>query len=404
MLTAYDALTAHVFDEAGIPVLLVGDSASMVVFGHDSTIPVTLDELIPLTAAVVRGTSRALIVADLPFGSYQASPERGPRGRDQVPQGSRRARGQAGGRPPGPPPGRGAGRGRHPGHGAPRASPRSRSTCSAATGCRAGARTASSCCRTRRRWRRRARSRSCWSACPRSSPPGSPSAVSIPTIGIGAGPDCDAQVLVWQDMAGLSPRTAEVRQALRGRGRRARPGRAVLRRGGHRRAVPDRGVLLPLTCAPALLRPRLAPGRRGLGRVALNDPFGHIYPFRRLRLLAPAWCAEFPGVCAASPGGSLMRRIPALLPVSAFAAGLVLAITGCSSGGKPVHPGGAGHVRRGEQAGRRRPAACRPGRSGPAARPRACGWRSRRAGSRCPRRPVPVPCTPSASAGSSRRC
>src|SRR6204780_2500185 len=74
MLTAYDALTAHVFDEAGIPVLLVGDSASMVVFGHDSTIPVTLDELIPLTAAVVRGTSRALIVADLPFGSYQASP------------------------------------------------------------------------------------------------------------------------------------------------------------------------------------------------------------------------------------------------------------------------------------------------------------------------------------------
>src|SRR5580700_4255607 len=73
MLTAYDALTAHVFDEAGIPVLLVGDSAGMVVFGHDTTIPVTLDELIPLTAAVVRGTSRALVVADLPFGSYQAS-------------------------------------------------------------------------------------------------------------------------------------------------------------------------------------------------------------------------------------------------------------------------------------------------------------------------------------------
>src|SRR5579862_499965 len=74
MLTAYDALTARVFDDAGIPVLLVGDSASMVVYGHDSTIPVTLDELIPLTAAVVRGTRRALIVADLPFGSYQASP------------------------------------------------------------------------------------------------------------------------------------------------------------------------------------------------------------------------------------------------------------------------------------------------------------------------------------------
>ena len=73
MLTAYDALSAHIFDEAGIPVLLVGDSAAMVVFGHDTTIPVTLDDLIPLTAAVVRGTSRAMVVADLPFGSYQAS-------------------------------------------------------------------------------------------------------------------------------------------------------------------------------------------------------------------------------------------------------------------------------------------------------------------------------------------
>jgi 3-methyl-2-oxobutanoate hydroxymethyltransferase len=75
MLTAYDALTARVFDDAGIPVLLVGDSAGMVVYGHDTTIPVTVDDLLPLTAAVVRGTSRAMVVADLPFGSYQASPE-----------------------------------------------------------------------------------------------------------------------------------------------------------------------------------------------------------------------------------------------------------------------------------------------------------------------------------------
>lgn len=73
MITAYDALTAAVFDEAGIPALLVGDSAAMVVHGHDSTIPVTVDELLPLVAAVVRGSSRAVVVADLPFGSYQAS-------------------------------------------------------------------------------------------------------------------------------------------------------------------------------------------------------------------------------------------------------------------------------------------------------------------------------------------
>jgi 3-methyl-2-oxobutanoate hydroxymethyltransferase len=75
MLTAYDALTAQVFDDAGIPVLLVGDSAAMVVYGYDSTIPVTVDDLIPLVAGVVRSTKRAMVVADLPFGSYQASPE-----------------------------------------------------------------------------------------------------------------------------------------------------------------------------------------------------------------------------------------------------------------------------------------------------------------------------------------
>ncbi|NHC12507.1 3-methyl-2-oxobutanoate hydroxymethyltransferase [Motilibacter sp. E257] len=74
MLTAYDALTAGVFEEAGVPVLLVGDSAGTTVFGHATTVPVTVDDLLPLVAAVVRGTSRALVVADLPFGSYQASP------------------------------------------------------------------------------------------------------------------------------------------------------------------------------------------------------------------------------------------------------------------------------------------------------------------------------------------
>ncbi|MEV6036942.1 3-methyl-2-oxobutanoate hydroxymethyltransferase [Nonomuraea sp. NPDC052116] len=75
MVTAYDAMTSRVFDDAGIPVLLVGDSAAMVVYGYDSTLPVTVDDLLPLTAAVVRGSSRALVVADLPFGSYQSSPQ-----------------------------------------------------------------------------------------------------------------------------------------------------------------------------------------------------------------------------------------------------------------------------------------------------------------------------------------
>ena len=75
MLTSYDMLTAGVFDAAGIPVLLVGDSAGNNVLAHGTTLPVTVDELLPLTRAVVRSSRRAMVVADLPFGSYQSSPE-----------------------------------------------------------------------------------------------------------------------------------------------------------------------------------------------------------------------------------------------------------------------------------------------------------------------------------------
>jgi 3-methyl-2-oxobutanoate hydroxymethyltransferase len=75
MLTAYDMYTAELFDEAGIPVLLVGDSASNNVYGYESSLPVTVDEMIPLVRAVTRSVKRALVVADLPFGSYQLSPE-----------------------------------------------------------------------------------------------------------------------------------------------------------------------------------------------------------------------------------------------------------------------------------------------------------------------------------------
>ncbi len=75
MLTAYDYSTARLFEEAGIPVLLIGDSAANVVYGYDTTVPVTTDELIPLVRGVVRGAPHALVVADLPFGSYESSPE-----------------------------------------------------------------------------------------------------------------------------------------------------------------------------------------------------------------------------------------------------------------------------------------------------------------------------------------
>ncbi len=75
MVTAYDAPSARLAEEAGVDSILVGDSLGMVVLGHESTLPVTLDDMLRHTAAVVRGTSRALIVADMPFLSFQVSPE-----------------------------------------------------------------------------------------------------------------------------------------------------------------------------------------------------------------------------------------------------------------------------------------------------------------------------------------
>src|SRR5262245_13525871 len=70
MVTAYDAPSARLADAAGVDAVLVGDSAAMTVLGHESTLPITMDEMIMLTRAVSRGAQRALVVADLPFGSF----------------------------------------------------------------------------------------------------------------------------------------------------------------------------------------------------------------------------------------------------------------------------------------------------------------------------------------------
>jgi 3-methyl-2-oxobutanoate hydroxymethyltransferase len=208
MLTAYDALTAHVFDEAGIPVLLVGDSAGMVVFGHDTTIPVTLDELIPLTAAVVRGTSRALIVADLPFGSYQASPgaalAAGIRflkeaGAHAVKlEGGRRVLAQAEELVAAGIPVMG-----HLG-----LTPQSVNVFG---GYRVQGRgeDGEQLLQDAKALETAGAFAVVLECVPAELAARVTDALSIPTIGIGAGPDCDAQVLVWQDMAGLSPRTAK---------------------------------------------------------------------------------------------------------------------------------------------------------------------------------------------------
>ena len=254
MLTAYDALTAHVFDEAGIPVLLVGDSAGMVVFGHDTTIPVTLDELIPLTAAVVRGTSRALIVADLPFGSYQSSPEAAlaagirflkEAGAHAVKlEGGHRVLRQAEELVAAGIPVMG-----HLG-----LTPQS---VNAFGGYRVQGRGEDG-----ERLLQDAKALEAAGAfavvlecVPAELAARVTGAVSIPTIGIGAGPGCDAQVLVWQDMAGLSPRTPKfVKRYADLAGVLGQAARVLRRRGGRRRSSPARST--PTADLARTLRPR----------------------------------------------------------------------------------------------------------------------------------------------------
>src|SRR5262249_40676693 len=75
MVTAYDAPSARLAETAGVEVVLVGDSAAMVVLGHDSTVPATLDEMLVLTPAATRGAKRPLVVGDMPFGTFQVSDE-----------------------------------------------------------------------------------------------------------------------------------------------------------------------------------------------------------------------------------------------------------------------------------------------------------------------------------------
>src|SRR3954467_7003971 len=73
MITAYDFSFARLFDQAGVDVILVGDSASNVMAGHETTLPITLDQMIYHASSVIRGVARSLVIVDLPFGSYQSN-------------------------------------------------------------------------------------------------------------------------------------------------------------------------------------------------------------------------------------------------------------------------------------------------------------------------------------------
>ncbi|WP_055481792.1 3-methyl-2-oxobutanoate hydroxymethyltransferase [Sphaerimonospora mesophila] len=208
MVTAYDAMTARVFDEAGIPVMLVGDSAAMVVYGYDSTLPVTVDDLIPLTAAVVRGSSRAMVVADLPFGSYQSSPQ-------QALETAARFMKEAGA------------------HavkleGGHRVLPQVELLVSAGIPVMAHLGLTPQSVNTLGGYRVQGRGQAgdelmadakalehagafalVLECVPTDLAHRVTTSLSIPTVGIGAGPYTDAQVLVWQDLMGLTPRPAK---------------------------------------------------------------------------------------------------------------------------------------------------------------------------------------------------
>lgn len=219
MLTAYDMYAAEIFDEAGIPVLLVGDSAGNNVFGFETTVPVTVDHLVPLVHAVATATSRAMVVADLPFGSYQASPQQALATATRfMKEGLAHAVKLEGGKPMVPEvellvragiPVMG-----HIGF-----TPQSEHVLG---GYRVQGRGEAALRLVEDALA--LQEAGCFAVVMEMVP--APVAqevtekLSIPTIGIGAGPHCDAQVLVWQDMAGLrggkAPRFVKKYADLRG--------------------------------------------------------------------------------------------------------------------------------------------------------------------------------------------
>lgn len=203
MLTAYDVYSAEIFDDAGIPVLLVGDSAANNVYGYATTLPVTVDELMPLVKAVVRGSRSALVVADLPFGSYQVSVEQALHTAFRfMKEGGAHAVKLEGGARFAPQVDALAGSGvpvmAHLGF-----TPQSEH---ALGGYRVQGRgdTADRLVEDALALQEAGAFAVVLEMVPADVAKRITAELRIPTIGIGAGPDCDAQVLVWSDMAGMN--------------------------------------------------------------------------------------------------------------------------------------------------------------------------------------------------------
>ncbi|MEU0550126.1 3-methyl-2-oxobutanoate hydroxymethyltransferase [Micromonospora sp. NPDC005979] len=202
MLTSYDQYTAGIFDRAGVPVLLVGDSAANNVFGYETTLPITADDLLPLVRAVVRSTRQALVVGDLPFGSYEEGPAQALRTAVRfMKEGGCHAVKLEGGRRCAAQIAAIVGAGipvmAHIGF-----TPQSEHTLG---GYRVQGRgdTADEVLADARAVAEAGAFAVVLEMVPGVVAKQITHELSIPTVGIGAGPDTDAQVLVWQDMAGL---------------------------------------------------------------------------------------------------------------------------------------------------------------------------------------------------------
>ncbi|MEU1753867.1 3-methyl-2-oxobutanoate hydroxymethyltransferase [Micromonospora matsumotoense] len=202
MLTSYDQYTAAIFDQAGIPALLVGDSAANNVFGYETTLPVTVEELLPLVRAVVRATRHTLVVGDLPFGSYEEGPTQALRTAVRfMKEGGCHAVKLEGGRRCADQIAAITGAGipvmAHIGF-----TPQSEHTLG---GYRVQGRgdTADEVLADARAVAGAGAFAVVLEMVPGEVAKRVTAELAIPTVGIGAGPDTDAQVLVWQDMAGL---------------------------------------------------------------------------------------------------------------------------------------------------------------------------------------------------------
>jgi 3-methyl-2-oxobutanoate hydroxymethyltransferase len=204
MLTSYDTLTAGVFEQAGVRALLVGDTSAEMVLGHETTVPMTMDQLVPMVQAVVRGTGTALVVADLPFGSYEAGPEvaLGNAVRHLKEGGAQAVKLEGGHRVL--PQVRAMTAAGIPVMGHLGLTPQSVNTLGGVRRVQGRGAAGDQLLADARALQDAGTFAVVLESVPADLGRRVSAALRIPTVGIGAGPYCDAQILVWQDMAGLT--------------------------------------------------------------------------------------------------------------------------------------------------------------------------------------------------------